>query len=383
MPGSRFQSHYSKALSLSGLFAGEVRSVAGGNATADVIEEKLPAKPVVQKYLAGVRYTDLELQCDAGMERTFFDWIQDTLACTFTRKSGAISFLDLNGQERSRLEFVDALVTAIVFPALDTALKDHVRMAVKLSPDSTRRQQGSGGQAAPASQLVKGKATWTSDNFRLTIDGLGDTPVTKIEPLIVQTVVAEQVGASPGYQTQPVYLDVSDLVVTLIEDQAATFYAWHEDFVIRGLNDPQYERNGTLELFGPNRMDVLLTLELRNLGIFNLSSVSSPSVDGRAQTVRASMYCEEIRLASPSVAAGAAAPPTGAAAGAAAPPTGAAAGAAAPPAGGAAAPPAGGAGAAAAAQEPSTLLFPTRTIGEELVVAGEALNEFRRVRRGG
>ena len=118
---------------MSGLYAGTLVSAEGGDATADVIEEKLPANPFVQKYLGGVRYPDIELQCGA-MERTFFDWIQDTLACRFSRKSGVISFLDSNAQEQSRLDFVDALVTAIAFPALDSASKEIVRLTVKLSP---------------------------------------------------------------------------------------------------------------------------------------------------------------------------------------------------------------------------------------------------------
>ena len=328
-------------LGLSGLYAGTLVSAEGGDATADVIEEKLPANPLVQKYLGGVRYPDIELQCGAAMERTFFDWIQDTLTCRFSRKSGAISFLDSNAQEQSRLDFVDALVTAIAFPALDSASKDVVRMTVKLSPDSARRQWGSGGRFAPAS-FGRPKA-WTASTFRLQIDGLECRYVNRIEPLIAQTVVAESVvGEVRDYQKAPMYLDVSDLVVTLPENWAATFYAWHEDFVIKGLNGPQYEKHGTLEFLGPNRMDVLLTLQLRNLGIFRLSSVP-PSGLHMAAGVRASMYCEEITLVPTSVAAGAAA-------GAAAPPAGgAAAGAAAPPAAGAAAPPAGGAAAGAAA----------------------------------
>src|SRR5215208_7366737 len=96
--GMRSYATGSSSLELSGAFAGQLVSVEGGDATADVIEE-LGADSVVHKHLAGVRYTDIELECGAAMEGSFFDWIQDTLSHHFTRKTGAISFLDYRYQE--------------------------------------------------------------------------------------------------------------------------------------------------------------------------------------------------------------------------------------------------------------------------------------------
>lgn len=306
--GKRDYAIGSSSLELSGAFAGQLVAVEGGDATADVIEEKLGSDSVVHKHVAGVRYTDIELECGAGMERTFFDWIQDTLTHKFTRKSGAISFLDSNYQEHSRLEFSNALLTRVSFPALDAASKDAVTMTVKLSPEYTRRQKGNGqGRSAPVGS--KGQGAWTPANFRLQIDGLDCTHVNKVEPLIVTTAVAENmVGELRDYQKGPAHLEVPDLVLTLSESQAATFYAWHEDFVIKGMNGPEYEKNGTLEFLSPNKNDVLLTLQFKNLGIFKLASVKAPLASETIARVRASMYCEEITLGAKSIAPPAASP---------------------------------------------------------------------------
>jgi hypothetical protein len=297
MPITKDQRDYwtgSSLLELSGAFAGQLLSVEGGDAASDVIKEKLGSDSVVRKHLAGVRYTEIELECDAGMERTFFDWIRDTLSRKFTRKSGAISFPDLSDQAHSRVEFSDALLTGVSFPALNAESKDTVTMTVKLTPEFTRREKGSGPPKSPPVG-PKGRAGWTAANFRLQIDGLDCRHVSKIEPLIFTTVVAEKVGELRDYEREPFQLDVSDLVVTLPESEAASFYAWHDEFVIKGMNGPQYEKNGTLEFLSPNQKDALLTLQLKNLGIFRLESVK-PSASVRIGRVRASMYCEEITV---------------------------------------------------------------------------------------
>jgi hypothetical protein len=269
--------------------------VEGGDAASDVVQEKLGSDAVVRKHLAGVRYTDIELECDAGMARTFFEWIRDTLNHKLTRKSGAISFLDFNFQVEHSIEFSNALLTGVSVPALDAASKDALTMTVKLTPEYTRRQKGTG-QRQPAPVGPKGRGRWTAANFRLKIDGLDCTHVSRIEPLLFTTVVAENVvGERRDYQQEPAHLDVPDLVLTLPESEAASFYAWHDDFVVKGMNGPQYEKNGTLELLGPNMKDAMLTLELKNLGVFKLASVKPSATEGIAR-VRASMYCEEITL---------------------------------------------------------------------------------------
>ena len=42
-------------------------------------------------------------------------------------------------------------------------------------------------------------------------------------------------------------MDVRNLTVTMPEAYAETFYAWHESFVVKGLNDETQEKSGLLE----------------------------------------------------------------------------------------------------------------------------------------
>jgi UTP:GlnB (protein PII) uridylyltransferase len=61
-PGERAYTSESSFLTLDNTPAGLVRSVAGGNATADVVTEKIGPDHIAKKHIAGVRYEPVEMQ---------------------------------------------------------------------------------------------------------------------------------------------------------------------------------------------------------------------------------------------------------------------------------------------------------------------------------
>jgi hypothetical protein len=74
---------------------------------------------------------------------------------------------------------------------------------------------------------------------------------------------------------------------------ATSFYNWFDDFLMKGNNGLGATKQGTLEYLSPS-LDVLVTLTLRNLGIFKLSG--APSSADRLRKVRAELYCEQLVL---------------------------------------------------------------------------------------
>lgn len=288
------------ALELDGLSAGLLLSSDGGYAMADVVEEKLAADSVVHKHLGSVRYADIELQV-GEVDQSLYEWIRATLERKFTRKDGAVISLDYDFKEQSRVEFKHTLVGEVRFPALDAASRDAARLTVKLAPEQTERKQGSGGRVS-ASTPAKGQhqKRWLPSNFRLQIDGLDCSKVSKIEPLVVKTAVVESaVGELRDYEKEPAHLEYSDLVVTLPESHAASFFAWHEDFVIKGHSDQNYEKNGKLEYLSADLKDVLFTLSFENLGIYKLAPEKTEASAESIRRVTAAMYCESIKLGAP------------------------------------------------------------------------------------
>lgn len=284
-------------LELDGVAAGFLRSADGGTATGIVLEQQFGDSPFIKKTIGGVKYEDITITCGTGMSKVFYQWIQDTLDLKFVRKNGAIITADFNLKEISRLNFMDALLTEIGFPACDAASKDAAFMTLKFSPESTQR-------AKPSGATLKGIGTkvqklWLPSNFRLTIDGLemATAHVNKIDAL---TVKAKVVEAQPGEERdpglEPTQLEFPNLVITFPESDAQPFYDWHEDFVIQGFASDEDEKSGMLEYLAPDLKTVLFTLEFFNLGIFKLTPEKAEAGSESLRRLKAEMYCEEMQF---------------------------------------------------------------------------------------
>ncbi len=167
---------------IAGASAGYARNLQGGGAIADVITEKVGADHIVHKHVGGVRFEDIVLTCDAGLSKTFYDWVDQTFQSkSYLRRDGAVVVVE-GGKEISRLEWKSGLITWAEFPALDASSKDFVAMTIKISPEFTRSAKGSGSPSARRHGRA-GSAT----AFLLRIDGLEDAcrHVSRIEPIAV------------------------------------------------------------------------------------------------------------------------------------------------------------------------------------------------------
>jgi hypothetical protein len=247
------------ALEIDGQFAGWIESVEGGGASGNA--------GAGQRRGGGERFESMRVNCGAGMSRNFYDWIQATFERRFTRKSGMVIVCDYDGREKTRMEWSNAAITEVGFPACDAASKDPATMSITFSPETIREQTiPGGGRAYPAvNRSGQGmQKKWLPSNFRLQITGLeaACTRVNKIEAIVVRQ------GASGGYQALGGAggLQGSNLVVTLPEVDAAAFSKWHEGFV-KGSAGRESEKNGTLTYLAPDLRDALFTLTFRGLAI--------------------------------------------------------------------------------------------------------------------
>ena len=284
-------------LELDGAFAGFLFSAEGGSGVADVLTARSGGDLIPRKQLGAVKYENIILTCGPGMSKAFYSWIKDTSDSKQLPKNGAVLMLDFDFKERSRMTFQQALLTEIAFPSLDAAAKDAAKMTIKIAPQSTRFVGGTG--AAVGAGVKAEQKAWLPSNFRLRIQGLEDAcaRVNKIESLAVKQPIQNiSSGADRKVAaSQPGPVEFSNLVVTLAEADAGPFYAWYDDFVIRGNHGDDKERPGVLELLGPNLKDVLFTITLHHLGIFNFAPEKlEPSENIRR--VKVHMYCEAIQF---------------------------------------------------------------------------------------
>lgn len=281
------------ALELDGQFAGFVTGFEGGNLVGQVISLKV-ADGSVRKQIGGMKIEPISIETGLSMEKPFYEWIKAILDGKAGPKNGAIIAMDFNNKEVGRRIFFNALITEIEFPACDAASKEAARMTITLTPESLRFDPPSLKQAPLP---VTKQKQWLPSNFRLNIQGLepATARVNKVEALVIkQKVTEEAVGQRRDIQKGPSPPEYPNLVITLPESQAGLFYAWHQDFVIKGNNGQDKEKPGVLEILSPDLKSVLASLQFQNLGIFKVAPEPGQAGAEAIGRIKAEMYCEKI-----------------------------------------------------------------------------------------
>ena len=283
---------------LDGMNAGWIWSADGGQATSDVVLEKVGSDIYQHKHLSTVKYEDINVQIATGMSKSFWTWVERSFQLDHQRKDGAIVASNFDLKETSRLSFYNALVSEVSFPALDAASKDAARVGVKIVPEYTRMvTKAQGGDAVQGTENRSIQRKWMPANFRLRIDGVDCKRVNKIEALTIKQKISQYaVGEMRDYENEPTTIEVPNLVISMAESHSKDLWDWHKSFVIDGKNSQEHEKTATLEFLTPNLKTVLVTLTFYNLGIFKIIPDKLDASAEGIRRVKAEMYCEKINF---------------------------------------------------------------------------------------
>jgi len=267
--------------------AGFLSFADGGNATSDVVEQKVVGELNTRKHIAGVKYEDVTINFGTGMSKGFYDWIKSSFSGKLTPHSGAVAAADMNFKVFQTMEFRNALITEIGFPALDAASKDAAKMTLKFQPEFTRISTKAGGTLGPAPHLQE---KWLVSNFKLTINGMNTSFVSKVDAINVKLDFA---AGEATRLNQLVGINIPNLKIRIAEAHAQDFVSWHEDFVIKGNNSTENEKIGSLSFLSNDLKTEFFRLDLSGLGIFALD----PDPLMIANTIRqttAQLYCDKM-----------------------------------------------------------------------------------------
>jgi len=283
------------SLELDGVPVGMLASSEGGMPYADVVPLQTGASFSQQKRLGNVKYSDITITFGGGMANPLYQWMQETLANKSSVRSGALIYSDQNYNEVKRLVFSNALISEIGFPAFDsTQGKAAFIFTLKLSPESTRPEQGKAGKSvqppAQQKQLIP-------SNFRLNLPGIDTQWVTKVEALVVKSkIVIDQIGEKRITTKLAGPLEMPDVVIEMADGKAQSLGDWFNDFLVKGNNGSAREKSATIELLDPTLKTVLLTVNLNKLGIFKLEPSKFESNSDKNRVVRASIYCQGLQF---------------------------------------------------------------------------------------
>ena len=272
---------------------GLVKNVSGGGAVAEVISEAGPDY-FTRKNLGAVRYEDIHFDVGLSADKALWEWVAKSWEAKYERKDGSIAVCNYNMEVQSQREFHHALLTETTFPALDAASKDAGYVKLTLSPEAVTVQKGSGKLSA---NYAKASNVFMPRNFRLQIDGLDCTKVSRIDSFTVkQTVAIDEVGELRSYEKEPGKIEFPNLRITLAEVAAGSWRDWMKKFVIDGNNGPESEKGGTLTFLSPNAKTDLATIAFSHLGIFRLYEDALAGGSEGIHRVTAELYCEEMKI---------------------------------------------------------------------------------------
>jgi hypothetical protein len=229
------------------------------------------------------------------MNKAVYEWIQDSWSMKHTRHGGSIVSMDYNLDAKSERQFTEALLTETTIPACDGSSKEPSYITITFAPELIRTADP---KAVDTKSISKNdQKIWIPSNFKLAIDGLDCTKVSKIDSFTVkQMAVSDDIGDARDYQKEPGKLEFPNLRITISEVSAKSWIDWHNDFVIQGNNDESKEKNGTLTFLAPNLKDGLATITFYNLGIFNITSDKSEANSDQIKRITVELYCERMEF---------------------------------------------------------------------------------------
>jgi hypothetical protein len=280
------------ALELDGTDAGFLYAVEGGEQVATVVSEEADPEGVVRKHLGELAIVPIQISFGSGMGEPLYQWMTDWLKGERPARRGAVVFLDNSFEEQSRLEFEDALITELAFPALDASSKDQARFSLTLRPGATHFSKASAGIKRKGRIGRASKALLASE-FSLSIDKLQTARVTSVAALVVKQPITRDTALGLAV---PEPLEFPDLVFTLPESDAGESRTWFEDLAIAGNGGPINERSGTLEFIGRSTRTALFTLTLSHLGVYHVHRLRTETGSEAIARVRVAAYCEQIEF---------------------------------------------------------------------------------------
>jgi hypothetical protein len=252
------------------------QNASGGHVKAEVSTTFPDAGGPPQRRISSFGYTNLQMKLGLEVGTPLLIWVNAALKGHPVTKDGTLIELDDQNRAKSYLDFTDGAIADFVVPGFDGSSNAANTFSLEASiRKSTRRP----GDNAPV-HLPERPKRFLASNFRLKIDGLPTTRVSLIAPLSFRRTNR---GIVP-----------TDLVVTF-SDNVDPWRAWADDFIVKGNNGQDREKQGAIEVMSPNLADVLATLTIKQIGIVELT----PADDTSIRSHRASMYFEYGQLSFP------------------------------------------------------------------------------------
>ena len=275
---------------------GQVKSVEGGKISADVVTQPIGGHAMRVKNVGSLQIEPFTVQVPLSVSDACWDWVAKSWSGQVERRNGAILTFDETRNLVHEQQFTDALILEATIPALDASGKEPAIMSVKFQAEQSKHitKPPTSNESLPQPTVQK---IWTTQNFRLDIDGQKQEGISKIEAFTLkQNVKPVAVGAQRVYQLEPTSLEYPNLTITMPLSNAGAFFSWHEEFVVQGKNSAKKEKTGAITLLDPTRSKDLLTVNLAGVGIASITVDKGDAAGAAIKMVKIELYVERMEL---------------------------------------------------------------------------------------
>jgi len=277
------------------LDAGFVKSCSGGQAKGSVLREQVGPDNAQFKHLGAVEIEPLQLELGMALSKPIFNWVRASWNREFVRKSGSIVHADGDFHGNIEHSFHDALITETKFSTLEKKGSKASYLSLSLQPELVGLKKAN--ESRLWGRQPPQQKQWTNGAFRLEIDGIDCTYVSKIDSFTVkQSIKKLYIGSARYPEIEPTGIEFSDLSIYMALPHAAGFMKWHDEFVVQGRRDTKEERQGRIVFLAPNHCDELFSIILQNVGIFSFNVEQSSTESDEIKRAKVEMYVEKMTL---------------------------------------------------------------------------------------
>lgn len=241
----------------------------GGTVRAEVVEGRMGLDTTIRKHIGNIQVDDAEVGLShKSANSDFMKWITDTFNDGVTDpKRYEIYWLNPDGRCIARRELERCIPRKLTLSELDKNSSSSFELGLVMAPE---RATFSTTDYSPEPDK-SGHEPWKCSQFALFVDELPADTVSKIGSLSWTRAPLEW---------GEVTIECSNLVMTIDESEIGSWMEWYTSFVLQGTCTDSDEKDGRLEILGPDGK-VSINIALRNLGIIRLE----PEPDSRNWTV--------------------------------------------------------------------------------------------------
>jgi phage tail-like protein len=278
--------------------AGLLKTVDGMGIKGELIAQQIGGQPHRVKHINNPAIDPVTAQVGMSMSDDFWQWVANSWNGKHERRNGSIITYDFKLNPVHEYSFTNALILEHQIPTLDSASKEGAYFTVKFqAEEASHKLNPSGGRASSEAVAPAEQKLWHPSNFSFTLGGLeADCKfVAKIDSFTLkQNVKPMACGPDWMYQLEPTSLEVPNIAIYLPMAKAENFLKWHEDYVVKGNNGPEKEKNGAIAFLDPTRTKTLLTIELKRVGMHNCSAEKIDVGQDQIRRLKVELFVEEM-----------------------------------------------------------------------------------------